>query len=85
MRQWVSSGAIRKLELFSRGNPARSVTLSRMTSARIAEPQVSSPFVNAPGMTETVLDAFLQTMPNIRLEPEEMRDFVSYILSLKRP
>ena len=36
VRQWVSSGAIRKLELFSRGNPARSVTLSRMTSARIA-------------------------------------------------
>ena len=44
---------------------------------------------NAPGMTETALDAFLQTshrnMPNIRLEREEMRNVVSYILSLKRP
>jgi hypothetical protein len=40
-------------------------------------------------MTETALYAFLQTshrnMPNIRLEAEEMRNVVSYILSLKRP
>jgi hypothetical protein len=40
-------------------------------------------------MTVTALYAFLQTshrnMPNIRLEPEEMRNVVSYILTLKRP
>jgi cytochrome c len=44
---------------------------------------------NAPGMTETALYAFLQTshrnMPNIRLEPDEMRNVVAYILSLKKP
>ena len=43
---------------------------------------------NAPGITETALYAFLQTshrnMPNIRLEPHEMRDVVAYILSLKK-
>ena len=39
-------------------------------------------------MTETALYAFLQTshrnMPNIRLEPDEVRNVVAYILSLKR-
>ena len=43
---------------------------------------------NSPGMTETALYAFLQTshrnMPNIRLEPDEIRNVVAYILSLKR-
>jgi mono/diheme cytochrome c family protein len=43
---------------------------------------------NVPGMTETALYVALQTshrtMPNIRLEPDEMRNVVAYILSLKR-
>ena len=43
---------------------------------------------NSPGMTETALYAFLQTshqnMPNIRLEPDEIRNVVAYVLTLKR-
>jgi len=39
-------------------------------------------------MTETALYAFLRTshrnMPNIRLDPAEIRNVVAYILSLKR-
>jgi hypothetical protein len=42
---------------------------------------------NVSGMTETALYVALQTshrtMPNVRLEPDEMRDVVAYILSLK--
>jgi mono/diheme cytochrome c family protein len=42
---------------------------------------------NTPGMTSIALSAALMTshrlMPNIILEPEERRDVIAYILSLK--
>ena len=43
---------------------------------------------NAPGMTPLALQAALQTshrtMPNVMLEPDELRAIVSYILALRR-
>jgi mono/diheme cytochrome c family protein len=57
-----------------------------MGSRDVGAPTFDS-IANVPGMTETALYAALQTshrtMPNIRLEPDQMRDVVAYILSLK--
>jgi mono/diheme cytochrome c family protein len=43
---------------------------------------------NTSGMTATALHVFLTTwhpkMPNLILKPEEMRDVIAYILSLRR-
>src|SRR5215203_4429431 len=42
---------------------------------------------DVPGMTATALQVALQsphrTMPNLMLEPDEMRDLIAYILTLK--
>ena len=42
---------------------------------------------NVPGMTTIALQVALQsphkTMPNVMLEPEEMRNLIAYILTLK--
>lgn len=44
---------------------------------------------DTPGMTELALTVWLQsshpTMPNIILEPDDMRNVVAYIRSLKKP
>jgi len=56
-----------------------------------ASPNASAPtfatIANVPGMTATALSAALQTshrtMPNIVLAPDEMRDVIVYIQSLK--
>jgi mono/diheme cytochrome c family protein len=62
-----------------------------VASKELASPNPAAPsfqrLANVPGMTETALYVALQTshrtMPNLRLEPDEMRNVVAYILSLK--
>ena len=81
------------------GKPETGLALARATCAEchaIAPKELGSGDAAAPsfhrianvsGMTETALYVALQTshrtMPNVRLEPAEMRDVVAYILSLK--
>lgn len=78
------------------GKPETGLALARGTCAEcraVAPKELGSGDAAAPsfhrianvsGMTETALYVALQTshrtMPNVRLEPDEMRDVVAYIL-----
>jgi mono/diheme cytochrome c family protein len=61
-------------------------------AGQLASPAASAPsfekIANTPGMSPLALQAALQTshrtMPNVMLEPGELRDIVGYILTLKR-
>src|SRR5829696_5226297 len=81
------------------GNPATGLQFARSVCAECHAVEIKQPgspntaapsfqrIANIPGMTETALYVSLQTshrtMPNLRLEADEMRDVVAYILSLK--
>lgn len=59
---------------------------------QLESPAASAPsferIANVPGMTALALQAALQTthrtMPNVMLKPDELREIVRYILTLKR-
>ena len=63
------------------------VDKSRAASPNLAAPHFET-IANVPGMTAIALSVALQrshrTMPNINLDADELRDIVSYILSLRR-
>lgn len=81
------------------GQPAKGFALARQVCSvchAIDKTQARSPndaaprfevIANVPGMTATALTVALQTphrsMPNLVLEPDELRDVAVYILSLK--
>ncbi len=63
------------------------VERKRVPSPNPAAPRFET-IANVPGMTAIALSVALQrshrTMPNINLDADELRDIVSYILSLQR-
>ena len=81
------------------GNPETGLQFARSVCAECHAVEIKQPgspktaapsfqhIANIPGMTETALYVSLQTshrtMPNLRLDADEMRDVVAYILSLK--
>ena len=81
------------------GDPRAGLTLAREVCAAchaVRGGQTSSPepeaptfgqIANVPGMTPLALTVALQTshatMPNIMLQPDELRDVVAYITSLR--
>jgi len=81
------------------GNVGRGAEIARsicaachvVTRGQSAAPNSQAPpffaIASTPGMTSIALSAALMTshrlMPNIILEPEERRDVIAYILSLK--
>jgi mono/diheme cytochrome c family protein len=81
------------------GDPAKGLALARQACSEchaIDKTQARSPkdaaprfeaIANVRGMTATALTVALRTphrsMPNIVLEPDELRDVAAYILSLK--
>jgi mono/diheme cytochrome c family protein len=91
--------AVNSASAQNQGRPESGLALARANCAEchavvpkeLGSPSAGAPsfhkIANVPGMTETALYVALQTshrtMPNLRLEPDEMRDVVAYILSLK--
>lgn len=63
-----------------------SIDKASARSPNAAAPRFES-IANIPGMTPTALAATLQTshrtMPNVLLQPDEFRNIVTYILSLR--
>jgi mono/diheme cytochrome c family protein len=78
----------------------RGLSLAKFACARchsvekgVRSPAAAAPrfedIANSPGMTRRAISAALQrtphrTMPNVRLNPDDLNDLVTYILSLKR-
>ena len=83
------------------GNPQAGLAFARAICAechavevkQLGSPRPAAPsfqrIASVPGMTETALYVSLQTshrtMPNLQFEPDEIRNVVAYILSLKPP
>ena len=81
------------------GDPQAGLAFAQRTCAEchavnrkdLGSPRVDAPsfqrIANTPGMTVTALYVTMQTphrtMPNLRLEPKEMRDVVAYLVSLQ--
>ena len=63
------------------------VDRSQAPSPNPASPRFET-IANVPGMTAAALTVALQTshrtMPNVMLNPEELRNVIAYILSLRR-
>lgn len=55
--------------------------------SRVREARSFPDVANTPGMTQTALAVWLQTMhpsmPNIMLEPDDLNNVIAYIVSLK--